>query len=136
MKIFRTERQLRCVLVPAVGIALCFAAAGCGREPSKFLVYDKGKINLDRVTSISPVIKIGIDEFPLDRENIEKVAGLLSEGKYTYFHVQALIRFDELTWTVYKSDSFDTTKNSLSEKDIAKIRKALTRAMNTYRKIR
>lgn len=135
-RIPQTGNGYRRVLAAMAVLVVVMGSSGCGRERPRFLEHDRGKINLDRVTHVIPQIRIGIDEFPLDREHIAKVIGLIREGKYAYFHVEALIRFDDFTWTVFKSDSFDKVKRPVTDTDLAAIRKALSRALDVYEEIR
>lgn len=125
------------VLLPLIA-ALAAAATGCGRQPDtgRFFDYGNGKVNLDRITYITPRIKIGVDDFPLNEDGIETVLGHLNDGRWSYFDVQAQIFFDEFLWRVYRSEAFDKNENPLTPNDIAAIERELRAARQHYLAIR
>ncbi len=117
-----------------LGAALLMSG-GCSRRQERFYEYDSGKINLERITYITPRIKAGVDEFPLTPAGIEKVTANLREGKYAFFDVQALIFFDDFAWRLYRSRTVDKDK-PLTPADIAGIERDLKKALARYRAIR
>ena len=124
-------------------VALCTLAAGCGgnRGGARFFEYDSavddvnGKINLDRITFITPRIKAGLVEGRLSRDYIDQVVGKISEGDYTSFRISAYIIFDEYRVTLYKSELFEKTANPADKKDVKKIRAGLLEALALYESI-
>jgi len=125
------RRLLPCLLL--LGAAL--AGGGCSRQPERFFAYESGKINLERITYVTPRIKAGVDEFPLTADGIEKVIGNLRDGRYAFFDVQAIIVFDDFTWRAYRSRTFDKEKPP-TPSDIADVKRGLKKALSTYLDIR
>ncbi len=120
-------------------IALLTAGGvGCGRRPDtdRFFDYGTGKVNLDRITYVTPRIKVGIDDFPLTDAGIETVVGHLRNGRWSYFDVQAQIFFDEFVWRVFRSNNFDKDENPLTSEDIDAIERELRSALRRYQAIR
>lgn len=123
-------------------VALCLLATGCGGNGgTRFFEYDSvvddvnGKINLDRITFITPRIKAGVVEGRLTRDYIEQVVAKISEGNYTSFRISAYIIFDEYRVTLYKSELFEKTANPADKKDVKKIREGLMDALGVYESI-
>jgi len=129
-RIMPVRRLLPCLLL---GAAL--AGGGCSRQSDRYFVYESGKINLDRITYVTPRIKAGVDEFPLTAEGIEKVIGNLRDGRYAFFDVQAIIVFDDFAWRAYRSRIFEKDTPP-TPADIADVKRGLKKALSTYRAIR
>ncbi len=123
-------------LLPLIAL-LAAGGVGCGRRPDteRFFDYGTGKVNLDRITYITPRIKVGIDDFPLTDAGIETVIGHLHDGRWSYFDVQAQIFFDEFVWRVFRSETFDKDENPLTSDDIDSIERELRSALRRYQAI-
>lgn len=112
---------------------------GCGdsvSETDRYFEYETGKINLERITYITPRIKIGVDEFPVTDDGIAKVVSNLREGKWSVFDVQAIILFDDFAWRAYRSKTFDKNENPLTDAAISEIEHELKRVHEVYKSIR
>jgi hypothetical protein len=130
---FRTMPVRR--LLPGLLLGTALAVSGCSRQSDRYFVYESGKINLERITYITPRIKAGVDEFPLTSEGIEKVLGNLRDGRYAFFDVQAVLMFDEFAWRAYQSRTFEK-ETPPTPADIADVKRGLKKALSTYRSIR
>lgn len=119
----------------AGGLVILACVTGCGRGSGRFQEYPFGKINLDQVTCITPRIRIGLDEFPLNEEGIDQVVHQLKKGEYGCFQVEASILFDEFRWVVYQSEMFDRAKAPLAPRDLHEIERRLRAARKIYRNL-
>lgn len=126
--------------LPVLAVALLLAVTpGCGdesRQQGRFFEYETGRINLDRITYITPRIKVGVEEFPVTDAGIAKVVGHLREGRWSVFDVQAIILFDDFAWRAYRSKTFDKSENKLTDADIREIERELKRVQEIYKSIR
>jgi len=121
------------VIVSILG-ALCLT--GCGQQkPVPYFLYEHGKINLNRITYITPRIRVGIDEYALDAAEIDRALEKIKADHYSYFRVEAVILFDEFAWTAYRSPEFDKKKHPPSPADLREIRRGLKKALKVYRSI-
>ena len=115
--------------------ALCLVAAGCGEGDSKWFDYGEGKINLERITFVSPRLRIGIDEMPFSEAAIDEALKRIEAGHYAYFHVEAVILFDEFAWTAYKSGTFEKEGKMPTAKELRQMRRELIRVLKRYREL-
>lgn len=128
----------RALMVLSVAVLLT-TMTGCGDGNSQrdhYFEYETGKINLERITYITPRIKVGVDEFPVTDDGIANVVSHLREGKWSVFDVQAIILFDDFAWRAYRSETFDKTENPLTDAAINEIEQELKRVQAVYKSIR
>lgn len=135
-----TRHSRACHLLAAMAVAvLLIGAPGCEREnprSQRFFEYETGRINLERITYITPRIKVGVEEFPVNDAGIAKVMTHLREGRWTFFDVQAVILFDDFAWRAYRSKTFDKSDNPVTDAAMSEIERELKRVQQVYESIR
>ena len=137
----KTILSSRSAALFSAAIALVVMTVGCGDTGSRLLEYDNqadevsGKINLDRVTYITPRLKVGVDEVRLNAKNIRKLLGKAKNGDYTSFRVTAYILFDEYKVTLFESELFEKGKNEPDSRTLRTIKKKLNSALAYYQSI-
>ena len=135
----RREFTVASAIAVLSGVAI--TVSGCGGSGQRFFEYDSandemnGKINLERITYVTPRLKVGSNEARLTRKNIDALVAALRKGDYTSFRVKAYILFDEHPVTLYESELFESRANPVSRKDLKAISKGLGDALKVYQSI-